>query len=307
MLHPFRARLLEYYTDLVNATSRREVALLLRKWPCKTPPEFKEIENLFLKLEARVVKDSALLGPLTPVRDDPVKSDAPADPWDHLLADPLAPDLVSSRGNWTVALKAADAEVKRLRGVILQGAVAEMDKRQAAREPEKSSGEFPAELKVAIERHNQWMDEQIARDKAKIDKLTQDQEDLCRLRDAEIMRVIQTVRDVGNRPTAHALLLLARRAGVRGSHQDLREPEPHSMIGSVARFLREHASNPESKPFRAPWCVFTYGASGVLLLCGSVATREAAHQVRREVEQEHGWATMVDVCFYGCRVEETPK
>lgn len=78
MLHPSRARLLEYYTDWVNATSRSEAAALMKKWPCKTPPEFKEIENLFLKLEGRVVKDPALLGPLTPVRDDATRPDEPA-------------------------------------------------------------------------------------------------------------------------------------------------------------------------------------------------------------------------------------
>lgn len=159
MMNPARARLLEYYTDWVNANSRSECAALLRKWPCNTPPEFQEIEKQFLLLETRFARDSALLGPFTPVKDDARRPDVPPDPWAHLLREPITPDEISRHWTWISALKAADAEVKRLRGVILQGAVDEMNKRKAAREAEASVAPVVSALtdeeREAVQKHLQ--------------------------------------------------------------------------------------------------------------------------------------------------------
>lgn len=72
--------------------------------------------------------------------------------------------------------------------------------------------------------------------------------------------------------------------------------------GSVARYLDDHAHDANAKPFPAPWCVFTYKATGGILFCGSAEEREGAECVRGAAEQEHGWAVTVDVRTYGCRV-----
>lgn len=71
--------------------------------------------------------------------------------------------------------------------------------------------------------------------------------------------------------------------------------------GSLARFLDDHAHDPNAKPFPAPWCVFTYKATGGVLLCGAGGTKEAADCVCGAAEREHGWAVTVDVRTYGCR------
>lgn len=83
--------------------------------------------------------------------------------------------------------------------------------------------------------------------------------------------------------------------------------------GSIARFLDDHAhGNPGARPFPAPWCVFTYhscrpdapNTDGGPLLLGSGSTKEAAERVKRAGERVHGWAIVVDVRTYGCRVSE---
>ena len=72
--------------------------------------------------------------------------------------------------------------------------------------------------------------------------------------------------------------------------------------GSVARYLDDHAHDANAEPFPAPWCVFTYKATGGILFCGSAEEREGAECVRGAAEQEHGWAVTVDVRTYGCKV-----
>lgn len=85
---------------------------------------------------------------------------------------------------------------------------------------------------------------------------------------------------------------------------------PMGAPGSVARFLDDHAHDPNAKPFPAPWCVFTYrscrphvpNTDGGPLLLGSGPTKEAAEQVKGAGEREYGWAIVVDVRTYRCRV-----
>lgn len=77
---------------------------------------------------------------------------------------------------------------------------------------------------------------------------------------------------------------------------------PIGAPGSIARFLDDHARNPNAKPWPAPWCVFAYARKGGVVLCGSGHTKEAAEQVRGAAEREHGWAVVVDVRVSGCRV-----
>jgi len=73
--------------------------------------------------------------------------------------------------------------------------------------------------------------------------------------------------------------------------------------GSIARYLDDHAHDETATPFPAPWCVFAYPKAGGVLPCGSARSREGADCVRGAAEREHGWAVVVDVREYGCRVK----
>lgn len=82
---------------------------------------------------------------------------------------------------------------------------------------------------------------------------------------------------------------------------------PIGAPGSIARFLDDHARDPNAKPWPAPWCVFTYrslraGLAGGALFVGSGPTKEAAKLVQLGAEREHGFAIVVDVRTYGCKV-----
>lgn len=119
MLNPARARLLECYTDWVNATCKSEVTAFLQKWPCKIPSEFHEIERLFLTLEERVVKDPALLGP--PANEPAVAEvqrlrkliEDTAKEWQRIEGIPF-------EGGIDAAMRAGVDEIVRLRAQVKQ-------------------------------------------------------------------------------------------------------------------------------------------------------------------------------------------
>lgn len=84
---------------------------------------------------------------------------------------------------------------------------------------------------------------------------------------------------------------------------------PIGAPGSIARFLDDHARDPESLAWPAAWCVFTYRGlrdkpvteRGPLFV-GAGPTKEAAELVRAAAAREHSWAVVVDVRTYGCKV-----
>lgn len=78
---------------------------------------------------------------------------------------------------------------------------------------------------------------------------------------------------------------------------------PVGAPGSVARFLDDHAHNPDADPFPAPFCLFRYGRSGEppVVLAASKPGR-LDFEPRALAQALEAGCVLVDVRTYGCRV-----